>query len=208
MSHPTYSLEDLAERSDTPARTIRYYIQRGLVSRPVGEKRGAHYTAEHLQQLLQIRKWVGAGLSLQRIGELMQGEAAGRAMSPEAMAAQAFADRRAAPAPAPAPLAASRQATTLVDGRYPETTERINGFEEAGHAMPSPGKRNANVDADAGSAADANANANASKYPLTLKHHHAVAPGIDLVIDPARSPLMPDQAEALLALIREHLNHL
>lgn len=185
MSHPTYSLDDLAERSDTPARTIRYYIQRGLVSRPVGEKRGAHYTAEHLQQLLQIRKWVGAGLSLQRIGELMQGEAAGRAMSPEAMAA-------------------SRQVTALVDGRYPETTERIHGVEEACHAMSYPGKRNANANAEAGPDADDSR----SRHSLTLKHHHAVAPGIDLVIDPARRPLTPDQAEALLALIREYLMHL
>ena len=56
-----------------PARTVRYYIQLGLVARPVGETRAAYYTQEHLEQLLQVRQWTRAGLSLERIRELMSG---------------------------------------------------------------------------------------------------------------------------------------
>lgn len=67
----TFSLEDLSERTDVPVRTIRYYIQRGLVSRPEGEKKGSYYLHQHLNQLLQIRKWVAAGMSLERIAQLM-----------------------------------------------------------------------------------------------------------------------------------------
>lgn len=89
MTDTTYSLDDLAERSATPVRTIRYYIQRGLVSRPVGEKRGAHYTARHLEELLQIRQWVGAGMSLERIGALLKGEAAPPALPLPASATEA-----------------------------------------------------------------------------------------------------------------------
>jgi DNA-binding transcriptional MerR regulator len=71
----TYSLDQLSEMADVPVRTIRYYIQRGLVSRPEGEKKGAYYTRSHLEQLLQIRKWVGAGMSLDRAAALLHGEA-------------------------------------------------------------------------------------------------------------------------------------
>lgn len=68
---PTYSIEDVATLSGTSLRTVRYYIQQGLVSRPVGEKRAARYGTSHLEQLLTIRKWQAAGLSLDRIRELL-----------------------------------------------------------------------------------------------------------------------------------------
>jgi DNA-binding transcriptional MerR regulator len=54
-------------------RTVRYYIAEGLVDRPVGEKRGAHYVRRHLEQLLLIRRWTDAGLSLERVRELLSG---------------------------------------------------------------------------------------------------------------------------------------
>jgi len=52
-------------------RKVRYYIQRGFVDRPEGTGKGAYYTSTHLQQLLSIRKWKKAGLSLERIQELL-----------------------------------------------------------------------------------------------------------------------------------------
>ena len=55
-------------------RTVRYYIQQGLVDRPIGETRAAYYTDQHLEQLLTVRKWTEAGLSLERIRELLQGQ--------------------------------------------------------------------------------------------------------------------------------------
>ena len=70
----SYSLDELAALADLSRRTIRYYIQLGLVDRPVGETRAAHYTAKHLEQLLHIRKWTQAGVSLERIRELLSGE--------------------------------------------------------------------------------------------------------------------------------------
>lgn len=73
-----FSLSDLSALADVPQRTVRYYIQQGLVDRPKGEKRGAHYTSRHLEQLLEIRKWQRAGLSLERIRELVgNGQAEG-----------------------------------------------------------------------------------------------------------------------------------
>ena len=68
-----FSLEGLATLAGLTPRTVRYYIQQGLLDRPEGEKRGAHYLSRHLDQLLQVRRWTDAGLSLERIAELVAG---------------------------------------------------------------------------------------------------------------------------------------
>jgi DNA-binding transcriptional MerR regulator len=69
----SFSLDELSALVDLPRRTVRYYIQLGLVDRPAGETRAAQYGARHVEQLLQIRKWTEAGVSLERIGELLSG---------------------------------------------------------------------------------------------------------------------------------------
>lgn len=66
-----FTLPELCALADVPQRTARYYIQEGLVDRPEGAKRGAYYTRQHLEQLLTIRKWQRAGVSLERIRELI-----------------------------------------------------------------------------------------------------------------------------------------
>lgn len=66
-----FSINELCALADLPARTVRFYIQQGLVSRPQGEKKGAKYNKAHLDQLLSIKKWQAAGLSLERIRELL-----------------------------------------------------------------------------------------------------------------------------------------
>ena len=44
-----------------------------MIDRPHGAKRGAWYEDRHLQQLLLIRRWTDAGLSLDRVRELQAG---------------------------------------------------------------------------------------------------------------------------------------
>ena len=44
----------------------------GLVDRPQGVGKGAYYTEQHVEQLLLVRKWQLAGLSLERIGEVLK----------------------------------------------------------------------------------------------------------------------------------------
>lgn len=73
---PTFTLDELCTLSDTPKRTVRYYIQIGLVDRPIGETKAAYYLGEHLDQLLKIRQLSDAGISLERISEVLSGEAA------------------------------------------------------------------------------------------------------------------------------------
>ena len=68
-----YSIHDLATLASLPTRTVRFYIAQGLMDRPLGAKRGAWYEDRHLQQLLLIRRWTDAGLSLDRVRELQAG---------------------------------------------------------------------------------------------------------------------------------------
>jgi DNA-binding transcriptional MerR regulator len=67
------SIDQLATLTGLTARTVRYYIQQGLVSRPEGARRGAYYERRHVEQLVLIRRWTDAGLSLDRVRELLGG---------------------------------------------------------------------------------------------------------------------------------------
>ena len=49
-------------------------MQMGLVDRPIGETRAAHYLATHLDQLLKVKQLTDAGISLERIAEIQSGE--------------------------------------------------------------------------------------------------------------------------------------
>ena len=66
-----YTLEELTRQAGLPRRTIRYYIQLGLVDRPIGETRAAYYTWQHLRQLLEVRRLTEQGFSLERVRELL-----------------------------------------------------------------------------------------------------------------------------------------
>jgi DNA-binding transcriptional MerR regulator len=68
----TFSMDELAALAELPRRTVRYYIQTGLLDRPVGYGKGARYTSQHVEQLLLIRKWQHAGLSLERVAEILK----------------------------------------------------------------------------------------------------------------------------------------
>jgi DNA-binding transcriptional MerR regulator len=73
MSH-TYLLSELCALVDLPVRTVRYYVQQGLVDRPEGETRAARYGERQLEQLRLIKKWTTAGLSLDRVRDLLSGQ--------------------------------------------------------------------------------------------------------------------------------------
>ncbi|MCX7888022.1 MAG: helix-turn-helix domain-containing protein [Verrucomicrobiae bacterium] len=68
------SLTELAARTGCPARTIRYYIARGLLPGPLKAGRGARYGPQHCQRLEEIRRWQAKGLTLAEIARhLAQG---------------------------------------------------------------------------------------------------------------------------------------
>lgn len=72
-----FTIDEICALVEMNKRTVRYYIQKGLVDRPEGVGKGAFYSHAHLEQLLAIRKWKIAGLSLDRIQDILAGEKGG-----------------------------------------------------------------------------------------------------------------------------------
>lgn len=67
-------LTTLSELVDMPVRKVRFYIQKGLVTPPTGAKKNAKYSSIQVEQLLSIRKWQSAGLSLDRIQKILHSD--------------------------------------------------------------------------------------------------------------------------------------
>jgi DNA-binding transcriptional MerR regulator len=73
MSEKTFTLDELCTLTDLTKRTVRYYMQMALVDRPNGETRAAQYSSQHLDQLLRVKQLTQAGVSLERIRDVMSG---------------------------------------------------------------------------------------------------------------------------------------
>ncbi len=74
MNPKTFTADELSHLTGLPKRTIRYYIQLGLVDRPIGETKAAHYIDTHLDQLLRVKKLTEAKVPLERVRQVMAGE--------------------------------------------------------------------------------------------------------------------------------------
>ena len=70
---PLLSIDELADRAEVSRRTVRFYVQRGLLPAPRGLGRGRHYDASHLHALMRIRAWQEAGVPLAVIARRLQG---------------------------------------------------------------------------------------------------------------------------------------
>jgi DNA-binding transcriptional MerR regulator len=62
-----YSLTELAEMTHVSPRTLRFYMSKGLVDKPLGARKTAYYTHTHLQQVLTVINWQKEGLALDEI---------------------------------------------------------------------------------------------------------------------------------------------
>lgn len=62
-----WSLGELAEEVGLSARTVRFYISRGLVPGPEKAGRGASYGPAHLERLQEIQRLQAGGLTLAEI---------------------------------------------------------------------------------------------------------------------------------------------
>lgn len=70
---PIYGVEELAELAGVSRRTVRYYVQRGLLPAPLGVGRGKHYSEQHLEKLVHIRDRQAEGVSLEDIATRVSG---------------------------------------------------------------------------------------------------------------------------------------
>ena len=62
-----YSIAEISEKTGLSRRTIRYYLQRGLVPSPLGAGRGRFYTEDHLDQIRKIIELQSKGMFLDEI---------------------------------------------------------------------------------------------------------------------------------------------
>jgi len=75
-----YAVGELAELGGVSRRTVRYYVQEGLLPAPLGVGRGRHYGPQHFERLLQVKAWQEQGKLLEEIRRLLsQGRQAAEA---------------------------------------------------------------------------------------------------------------------------------
>jgi len=67
MEKTQWTLTELAEEAGIPARTVRYYIARGLLAGPDVAGRSASYGPAHRERLLEIRALQSEGRMLAEI---------------------------------------------------------------------------------------------------------------------------------------------
>ena len=78
-------IDDLCRLTGLTRRTVRFYIQKGLLEKPNGEKKGAWYSQEHLERLARIRQLSASGLSLDAVARQLDDTVDAGGNSPAAM---------------------------------------------------------------------------------------------------------------------------
>lgn len=71
-----YSVGELADLGGVTRRTVRYYVQEGLLPPPLGVGRGRHYSSRHLTGLLRLKAMQEEGLPLTEIRRKLSGKGA------------------------------------------------------------------------------------------------------------------------------------
>lgn len=74
MDGTTYKLDELAKAAGTSPRTVRYYVQRGLIPPPSFRGKDSSYSREHLVRLQAIKKLQDAYLPLDAIAAELEGK--------------------------------------------------------------------------------------------------------------------------------------
>jgi DNA-binding transcriptional MerR regulator len=77
-----YAIGELAELGGVSRRTVRFYVQEGLIPAPLGVGRGNHYGPEHLGRLLEVKSLQEAGQTLDEIRARLHRGSARRAQEP------------------------------------------------------------------------------------------------------------------------------
>ena len=68
-----FAIGDLADLGGVSRRTVRYYVQEGLLPAPHGVGRGNHYGQQHLEQLLRVKALQETGHTLEQIRQSLAG---------------------------------------------------------------------------------------------------------------------------------------
>ena len=66
-----YTIDELSQLTGVPPRTVRLYVQRGLVPPAAGRGRGSHYGDEHLAGIQRVQDLKRAGKTLDDVRDTM-----------------------------------------------------------------------------------------------------------------------------------------
>jgi len=69
-----FSVGQLAELGGVSRRTVRYYVQEGLIPAPYGVGRGSHYGTKHLEEILRVKAMQEQGMTLETIRRRISSE--------------------------------------------------------------------------------------------------------------------------------------
>ncbi|WP_437301552.1 helix-turn-helix domain-containing protein [Sorangium sp. So ce426] len=125
----TYKLDELAGEAGVAPRTVRYYVQRGLLPAPEFRGKDTSYGREHLARLRAIRVLQQAHLPLEEIQARLAGadleeiERIAAGAPPHGLEARCAAPEEAAAAPPPAAAAGAPR------GAHWERVEIADGVE-------------------------------------------------------------------------------
>ncbi len=67
-----YGIEELAALGGVTRRTVRYYVQEGLIPAPLGVGRGNHYGKEHLARLQAVKALQEQGKTLDEVRDELE----------------------------------------------------------------------------------------------------------------------------------------
>jgi DNA-binding transcriptional MerR regulator len=65
-----FNIETLGRLTGLSRRTIRYYIQRGILQKPYGGGRGHYYTGEHVKRIREIQLLREQGVPIEKMREI------------------------------------------------------------------------------------------------------------------------------------------
>jgi len=72
MKEKKYTIDELAELTGFPRRTIRYYVQEGLIEPPAGRGRGGFYYDSHLERLRLIKAYQEKGIRTSAVAAMLK----------------------------------------------------------------------------------------------------------------------------------------
>ena len=137
QSSEQYGLAELAEVSGVSERTIRYYQNKGLLSKPTKKGRDAVYDEQHRDRLAVITELRDRGLTLPSIRELVASRLPTRTVSEwlgvDATLSAPWSDDR------PSQVS-HEELVTLISGDGKAQKGVIAELHEAGYVEPQPGR--------------------------------------------------------------------
>jgi DNA-binding transcriptional MerR regulator len=125
-----YGIEELADLGGVNRRTVRYYVQEGLLPAPLGLGRGRHYGPQHLKSLLEVKALQERGLPLLAIREALGAAKPRRSAGAVAME----------PAASGPPASATAQPTRRSSWARLELFPGVELHVSSAYRLPSPGK--------------------------------------------------------------------